>query len=103
MEVILLVKKFSLSLLLDMGQKYGDQDCQSAPEIQIVALGVQEAGLHHADHQLYQVPGGPDQAVHLVEGGRLADGLGLHERLQALAVFRQVVGLSIEVIQQLSY
>ena len=40
------------------------------------------------------VPGGPDQAVNFVERGRLADGLGLHERLQALAVFGQVVGLS---------
>ena len=78
------------------------QQSNCAPEIQIVALGVQEAGLHHADHQLYEVPGGPDQAVHLVEGGRLADGLGLHQRLQALAVFRQVVGLLIEGIQQLS-
>ena len=39
------------------------------------------------------MPGGPDQAVHLVEGGRFADGLGLNERLQALAVFGQVIGL----------
>ena len=38
-------------------------------------------------------PGGPDEAVHLVEDGRLADGLGLHQRLQALAVLGQVVGL----------
>ena len=49
-----------------------------------------------------RVPGGPDQAVHLVEGGRLADGLGLYEGLKALAVFWQVVGLLIEGVQQLS-
>ena len=42
---------------VDLGHKYGDQDCQPAPEIQIVALGVKEAGLDHADYELYQVPG----------------------------------------------
>ena len=101
-------------------------------EIQIVALGVEEARLHYSDYELNEVPierqgirrsicdlfqiqtdlksviyvdheaiidhlmhmpGGPDQAVHFVERGRLADGLGLHDRLQALAVFGQVIGL----------
>ena len=29
----------------------------TSPEIQIVALCVEEAGLHYSDYELYEVPG----------------------------------------------